>query len=119
MDRVIRTLFPVVLAQCLFQTRQRFDFVSFCAPETLADQFLHDEVHVFQFSLRTPSMILALPLISWFQPYGKCLCEVLCGMRLGIPGVQVKYVIAAAWLWLIPFGIRHSVRTEHVRPARF
>src|SRR5262249_30494563 len=70
-----------------------------------------------QFSLGAPSVILALPLFSRLEPYGKCFGKVFSGMGLGVPCIQIEYVIAAPRLWLIPFRVGDSIRPEDIGPA--
>src|SRR5215831_5644783 len=118
MNCVVGPLFSVMFTQSFFQTRQWVDLVSPCAPKALADQFSHDEVDVFQFPLCSPSVILALPLFSGLEPHCKCFCEVFCGMGLCVPCIQIEHVVATAGLWLIPFRVGYSIRSEDICPAR-
>src|SRR5215471_3932499 len=77
----------------------------------------HDVVDVFQFSLCSPSLILPAPTLSGLKPYCERFSEVLGGMRLGVPCIQIEHVVPASRLGLVPFRVRDTVGAEGILPA--
>src|SRR2546427_12595540 len=105
MDGVVSSLPPVVFPQRFLQRWQTFDFTMRKAPGRLSGQFCHDLRDIFELSFRAPSSVLAPPLRPWPEPDSKGFGKIFGRMCLGIPGVKIENVIAAAGLRLIPFGI--------------
>src|SRR5215475_5372259 len=77
----------------------------------------HDVVDVFQFSLCSPSLILPEPTLSGLEPDCERFSEVLGGMRLGVPCIQVEHIVPASRLGLVPFRVRHTVGAEGILPG--
>src|SRR6516225_6355818 len=77
----------------------------------------HNVIDVFQFSLCSSFLILPAPTLSRLEPYGERFSEVLGGMRLGVPCIQIEHVVPASRLGLVPFRVRHSVGAEGIPPT--
>src|SRR5438093_2381265 len=108
-DRIVRPLPPVMLSQCPLQTLERLHFAAGQGPRRFPRQVSHNLLHIFELSLGTPSCVLPPPLFAGLEPNSERFGKILGGVSLGVPGVKIENIIAAAGLWLIPLGIRNVV----------
>src|SRR5690348_13239131 len=84
-DQIERAFPSVIIAQCLSERAERIDFFAVREGRSLAGDFIHQFVDIFELLERGPLGIARAPVRAWPQPYGKSLGEILVGVALRIP----------------------------------
>ena len=84
---------------------QRIDRAPLVDERRLARDLPHQLVHVFELLQRGPVLVAPAPLGSRVQPHRKRLGEVLVGMALRVPVVDVQDEAAAVRLGRVELGV--------------
>ena len=115
-EAVVRALAIVVLAQRLLQAGQRRQLAARDATRRPAGELLHQLVHVLELLQGRPVGVALAPLRVRLQPDGERFREVLVGMTLRVPGVQVQDEALAVGLRRVVLGILCGRRPEQLQP---
>ena len=102
----------VVRAQRLLDLRQRIDPAVRVHQHLLAGEVLHQGVHVLQLLQRRPVGVAGAPVGRRVQPDRERLGEVLVGMALRVPAVEMQHEALAVRLRVVILRIRLVRRAE-------
>ena len=113
---VVRALAVVVLPQRLLQAGQRRQLAARHPAGRMPGELLHELVHVLELLQRRPVVVALAPLRVRVEPHRERLGEVLVGMALRVPGIEVQHEALAVRLRRVVLGILGRRRPEQLEP---
>ena len=113
---VVGALAVVVLPQRLLEAGQRRQLAARHPARRMPGELLHELVHVLELLQRRPVGVALAPLRVRLEPHREGLGEVLVGMALRVPGVEVQDEALAVGLRRVVLGILRRRRPEQLEP---
>ena len=113
---VVVALAVVVLPQRLLQAGQRRQLAARHPARRMPGELLHELVHVLELLQRRPVVVALAPLRVRVEPHRERLGEVLVGMALRVPGIEVQHEALAVRLRRVVLGILGRRRPEQLEP---
>ena len=88
------------------QPAQRIDFLGVVEERLLADQRLHQRIHVIELLDRPPARVTRFPVRFRRQPHRERLGEVFIGMTLRVPRIEVHHEALAVGPRIVELRVR-------------
>jgi hypothetical protein len=116
-DAIALPLGLVVFAQRLAQAPDRIDLVARGHARRQGADLGHQRVHVLELLERRPAVVTRPPRRVWGEPHGERLGEVLVGMALRVPGLEMGDEATAVRTRRVVLGILGGREPEELLAA--